>query len=439
MFSNWLKTTRSWYLNNYELLIGILASILVFRKPGTIAIILFIVSHLLIARSFKFSKNSFWKIGLIALPFLLDVLFLWNNVELSEGFKHMEKRMSMLLFPVVLIGSPIKINFKKVLTYYSILFTCLLVVLLIRFLIIEPELVSKYLKGIHLWEMGYSFANSTGVHAPALNMHVAFLVVVNTYLAIRYLIESSWKILNYRTLLFLISVFLLLIINTRLAVANAFIGIFLVLFLELFKKVSRKKLVTVTASTLAVLILMVFAFAKAFPYITKKYTTVTFAHMDKVGKLDDFENPEGEVFNSFVTRVSIWKTAWERAQKDIWIGVGAADGKDELNQAYLDTNQQFLAKYKFPTHNQYLDFLLKFGLLGLLAVLLYVLNILWLGWRLQHSVVLFFFVLFFTSNLTDDFLIRYDGITFSALWISIFSALFIKNDCSTSQSIEKSS
>ena len=153
MFSNWLKTTRSWYLNNYELLIGILASILVFRKPGTIAIILFIVSHLLIARSFKFSKNSFWKIGLIALPFLLDVLFLWNNVELSEGFKHMEKRMSMLLFPVILIVSPIKINFKKVLTYYSILFTCLLVVLLIRFLVIEPELVSKYMKGIHLWEM----------------------------------------------------------------------------------------------------------------------------------------------------------------------------------------------------------------------------------------------------------------------------------------------
>jgi O-antigen ligase len=165
------------------------------------------------------------------------------------------------------------------------------------------------------------------------------------------------------------------------------------------------------------------AFAKAFPFIIDKYTKVTFAHMDMVGRLDELENPEAQVYSSFVTRVSIWKTAWERAQKDLWIGVGAADGKDELNQAYVDTNQKFLAKYKFPTHNQFLDFLLKFGIAGLIGVLLYVMHVLWLSLQTKNALIFFFFVLFFTSNLTDDFLIRYDGITFSALWISVFAVI----------------
>jgi len=258
-------------------------------------------------------------------------------------------------------------------------------------------------------------------------MHVAFLVVVNTYLCLNYFINHKQQFFNYRLLLVFASVFMLLIINTRLAIVNAVAGVFLVLFIELFKKVSRKKLVTIVASTGIILVIVFLAFAKAFPYITEKYTSVTFAHMDKVGKLDDFEKPEVEVFNSFVTRLSIWKTSWDRAQDDIWIGVGAADGKDELNQAYIDTNQKFLATFKFPTHNQYLDFLLKFGILGVVGVLLYIFHFLWIGLKWQHSIPIFFFVLFFTSNLTDDFLIRYDGITFSALWISVFASVYWNN------------
>lgn len=424
MFLKYINKIRTSYESYYEYIVAILASILVFRKLGTIGILLFIAFNILFFKRIKIDIKKWVPILIISLPFLLDLVFLWNNTEFSDGLKHMEKRLSTFVFPLLIIGQAFTLDLSKILKLYGIFFTSLLYLLLIRFLFIEPELVQKYWNGIHLWEMGYSFANSTSVHAPALNMHVAFLVVVNTYLCVCYFMKNTWKIWNYRFLLFISSVLMLLIINTRLAIVNALFGVFLILFIELFRKVSRKKLVTITAGTGLVLTIVFFAFAKAFPYITEKYTSVTFAHMDKVGKLDDFENPEGAVFNSFVTRVSIWKTAWERAQEDIVVGVGAADGKDVLNQAYIDTDQKFLAKYKFPTHNQYLDFLLKFGILGLAGILLYIFHILWIGWKWQHSIPIFFFVLFFTSNLTDDFLIRYDGITFSALWISIFASVY---------------
>jgi O-antigen ligase len=404
-------------------------------KLGTLAILIFVAFNLIYFRKLSFKKKSWIPILIIAIPVILDLLFIWNNNELGDGFKHLEKRLSTFVFPFLIIHQSFLVDWKKVIRIYSVVFTSILLLLLVRFLIIEPELTAKYLNGIHLWEMGYSFANSTSVHAPALNMHVAFLVVVNTYLFIAHAIHNKRQLFTYRSLLFIASIFMLLIINTRLAIANALLGIFIVLFMELFKKVSRKKLAAITSSIGVLLIVLFFAFAKAFPYITEKYSSVTFAHMDKVGELDDFENPEGAVFNSFVTRVSIWKTAWERAQDDIIFGVGAADGKDELNQAYLDTNQVFLAKYKFPTHNQYLDFLLKFGILGFIGVLLYIFHILWIGWKLKHSLILFFFILFFTSNLTDDFLIRYDGITFSALWTSIFANMYWNNHISKDQQV----
>lgn len=381
-----------------------------------------------------FTKRMWIPIMIIAIPVLLDICFIWNNDSIPEGLKHLEKRISTFVFPLLLMSQGVRLDLNRILRIYSYVFCVILFIFFVRFLVFYQEMVSKYLNGIDLWEMGYSFANSTSVHAPALNMHIAFLVVVNFYLLIRgWLGNSGLKSAYLPFFVFVWSLAILLIINTRLAIVNAVLGLFLILFMELAKRVSHKKLLKSTFA-LAILILVSFiAFAEAFPYAKKKFTTVTFSNMDMVGRLDEFENPEGTVFNSLVTRVSIWKTAWERAQDDLWLGVGAADGKDELNQAYLDTNQQFLAKYKFPTHNQYLDFLLKFGVLGFVGVIAYILHIAWLGFQLKHSVIIFFFVLFSTSNLTDDFLIRFDGITFSALWISIFASVYWKSRLDKSQ------
>ena len=43
----------------------------------------------------------------------------------------------------------------------------------------------KYLKGIELWEMGYVFSKTIGIHAPALNMHLAFVSIINLYFLLK--------------------------------------------------------------------------------------------------------------------------------------------------------------------------------------------------------------------------------------------------------------
>ncbi|WP_237421286.1 O-antigen ligase [Flavobacterium sp. HBTb2-11-1] len=362
----------------------------------------------------------------IASPVILELLLFWNNDSLAKGLKAIEKSTSLVIFPLFIIGNFQRINFLKLVQTYVCGTTLILLFFFIRFNVLYPELMHKYLNGIHLWEMGYQFGNSVGIHAPALNMHLAFVTVSAFYFVIKSFKdheESKFKAI--RIIVFILSFFFVLFVNTRMALVNVFIGFLIVLFYAVkqsnFKKIALKGL-----PLLVLLIAVLFLFVQKDPYMKEKYSSVSFAYMDKVGKLDEIDHPEVKVFNSLVTRVSIWKSAWELSVKNLPFGVGASDGKNELNKYYAATNQKFLAKYEFPTHNQFLDFLLKFGILGPLVVLFYISIIGYLGFNLKNPIIISFFVIFFTSNLMDDFLLRFDGIAFSGFWLSIFSSYWMQ-------------
>lgn len=362
----------------------------------------------------------------IASPILLELLMFWNNDSFAKGFKAIEKSTSLLIFPLFIIGNYQRVNFLKIVQAYSIITTLILLFFFIRFNVIYPELMHKYLSGIHLWEMGYQFANSIGIHAPALNMHLAFVSVCALYFLFDSFRNHEKTIFKIgRLIVFLLSFFFVLFVNTRMALINVLTGFLIVFFIEINSKFNIKRIGLTAMMVVVLLGVILFFFIQKDPYMKEKYSSTTFAYMDKVGKLDEIDHPEIKVFNSLVTRVSIWKSAWELSVKNLPFGVGASDGKPELFKYYKATNQQFLAKYEFPTHNQFLDFLLKFGILGPFVVFLYIFAIGYLGYDLKNAMILSFFLIFLTSNLTDDFLLRFDGIAFSGLWFSIFGSYWL--------------
>lgn len=411
----------------FHVFLCLIAVAMIFRKPCSLLIILFAVFNLVFIRKLKFTKTSLILMACIASPILLELLFFWNNDSFTKGLKAIEKSTSLLLFPIFIIGNYQRINFLRITQIYSITTTILMSLLFIRFNVIYLELMNKYLNGIDLWEMGYQFADSIGIHAPALNMHLAFVSVCALFFvfySIKNEEKRSFKII--RLIVFLLSFFFVLFVNTRIALVNVLAGFAIVFFLEFKSKINVKKTAIISITTLILLGSVLFFFVQKNPYMKEKYSKTTFAYMDKVGKLDEIDHPEIKVFNSFVTRLSIWKSAWELSEKNLPFGVGASDGKPELVKYYKETNQHFLAKYEFPTHNQFLDFLLKFGILGPLVVVLYIFTIGYLGYSLKNAIILSFFMIFFTSNLTDDFLLRFDGIAFSGLWFSIFASYWLQ-------------
>lgn len=404
-----------------------IACTLIFRKPCTWLIFAFAIFNILYFKKTQWSKKSLILSGIIASPFLLELVLFWNNDSLAQGLKSIEKTTALVLFPLFILGNYQRISFLKLLRYYVNGTTLVMIVFTLRFVFVFPEYVNKYWHGVHLWEMGYVFANSIGIHAPALNMHLAFVSI-----AALYLLLQSWQMRKDKSVVFLTSIvfacsfFFVLLVNTRMALFNVLVGYLFVVFSFFLAHFNLKKMILYSLCIGGVVVGIFMLFVQKNPYMKEKYSSVTFAYMDKVGKLDEIDHPEIKVFNSLVTRVSIWKSAWELSLQHLPFGVGSSDGKPELVKYFKQTHQHFLAKYAFPTHNQFLDFLLKFGVLGPLVVLLYIGTIGYLGIDLKNALIFSFFFLFFTSNLTDDFLLRFDGITFSGFWVSIFGSLWLQ-------------
>ena len=366
---------------------------------------------------------------LISSPLLLDIMFLWNNDSIWEGIKNGEKHLATFLLPWVIIGSSFSFDFKRILKGFTWLFTGILMLGLLRYILLYPEEISKFLEGIEVWKMGYDFSLSLNLHAPALNMHIAFLLVANFYLLVENIRNRrANRTKAFQIVFFAFSVILLLVVNTRMAFLNALFGVFLIFIIQLLKKQSLKKLITQTAILFTIFSVLAIFFVKTFPYVITKYTEITFKHMDKIGRLDELENPEGEVYNALVTRVSIWKTAWGLISEHPIYGVGAADARKVLIKQYENTNQKFLYRHEFPTHNQYLDFFLKYGVLGFLVSGLFIVIAIRIGLSSNNPLALFLGVLYFTSNLTDDFLVRFDGIVFYSFWLSLFAVPYLSKN-----------
>lgn len=423
-----IMTISEKYFNKiFSFFLVAIACTLIFRKPCTWLIFTFAIFNIFYFKKTQWSKKALVLAGIIASPFLLELVFFWNNDSLVQGIKSIEKSTALVLFPLFILGNYQRISFSKLLGYYVNGTTLVMIVFTLRFVFVFPEYVTKYWHGVHLWEMGYVFANSIGIHAPALNMHLAFVSIAALYLLLQSCQMRKDKSVVFLTfIVFACSFFNVLLVNTRMALFNVLVGYLFVVFSFFLAHFNLKKMMLYGLCIGGVIAGIFILFVQKNPYMKEKYSSVTFAYMDKVGKLDEIDHPEIKVFNSLVTRVSIWKSAWELSLQHLPFGVGSSDGKPELVKYFKQTHQHFLAKYAFPTHNQFLDFLLKFGVLGPLVVLLYIGTIGYLGIDLKNALTFSFFFLFFTSNLTDDFLLRFDGITFSGFWFSIFGSLWLQ-------------
>lgn len=419
------KEKHSFFINSFLFLI---AATVIFRKPCTMIIIGFSLYSLLFLKKLEFPKKAMQSLLIIAIPFLLEILFFWNNDDFALGIKSVEKSLSLLLFPIFIIGNYKYVQFHSLLKAYFITTTLMLLFFLIRYYFAYNQFFLSFYYGMNLWQMGYHFSRTMGMHAPALNMHVAFVSIGHLYLLINAI--KTAKSLFYKLLflvLFLLSFSFLLIINTRIALLVSLLSYVLVLFFEFNKGQDfSKNIKTITVVILATMILLI-VFVKNNQFMEEKYNRLIFDKLEMVGKLDQIDRPEVEIFGSLVTRLTIWETTLNLAKNHLFFGLGSSDSKKELFQYYKETNQVFLAKYKLPVHNQYLDFLLKYGVLGAIGAIVYVGFIGFIGLKLKNSLVISFFILFFISNLTDDFLIRFDGIVFSGFWISVFTAFYFKN------------
>ncbi len=76
----------------------------------------------------------------------------------------------------------------------------------------------------------------------------------------------------------------------------------------------------------------------------------------------------GKGWNGIAMRKAVWTCALDAIKNDLWIGAGTGDGQDKLQAAYENRQFYFASRYNhFNTHNQYLQTLVNYGIIGLIV------------------------------------------------------------------------
>jgi O-antigen ligase len=84
----------------------------------------------------------------------------------------------------------------------------------------------------------------------------------------------------------------------------------------------------------------------------------------------DTDGSLGRTWDGIAVRKAIWACALDAIAQNPWLGVGTGDSQDKLQEAYEARQFYFASRYNtYNAHNQYLQLLLDFGIVGLILFL----------------------------------------------------------------------
>jgi len=130
--------------------------------------------------------------------------------------------------------------------------------------------------------------------------------------------------------------------------------------------------------------------------------------------------------NSLSQRLVYWKTGYRVAKEHLLWGVGTGDVNDEMQHQYEREESMFDMEHRRRPHQQYLTFLISFGIFGLLYFIWLNLFSLQRAFYQRNFMALVFVIMAAISFLTEDTLETQIGATYYAFFFTLFLVLRIK-------------
>ncbi|WP_276499669.1 O-antigen ligase family protein [Pontibacter litorisediminis] len=359
--------------------------------------------------------------------YMLHVLGLLYTQNLGDGLFDLEKKLSLVLFPLILGTSPAVRESQslrdKVHSWF--IFFCLLALLyclghgVYRFIAGIPPSFSVYggfeatqqfldtNKGVSaLWNyITYSeLLSPLQLHPTYSSLFILLVIVI--------LLEQKPQVGYFerkqlgRLLLLLFFTLTIFLIASRIAVAILILLLPIKLFMRMRGRVSWKKL-AMASSVCILLLALVINFV---PVVKHRFIN----DFQFIGQTYDSQNPG----TGMMMRLTFWKTAAEVIMENPVIGVGTGDVQDAMAEIYRANGVSELAGYN--PHNQYLHTAAMLGLIGSAYLLAMLLLPLILAWKRRDNVYLFFLLIVGITFFTESVLQSNKGIVFYALFNSLY-------------------
>ena len=403
-----LKNIISKY-NLTQILLFVTALLIPLEKTSMRIILVVITVVALITGKYPvFLKKMSWVKLFLTLLWIIPFvqLFILNGVD--NHWAHLETKLSLLLFPIfMLIGFELKKDFIYELIKVFLIGCCIsvsicLVYGLYNFFILENT-SAFYYKHLSIFH-----------HPSYFSMYLNFAIGI-IYLNIlspsaQFKIEKKWS----WTLLIVFTLFIVLVSSRTGWICNFLIHSTFIILLIKKKFFSKKHLVLGFA-----LLVSLGGIVNFSPSLKNRFNEII--------KYTVYAKQQSNYPSSTSTRIKAWECSVELIQDNWFFGLGTGIGSIELNKIYDEKGYYSLKEKNTNTHNQYLQYLLDHGIVGLSFLLFLTIIMLFISFKDKYYLYALFLIIMMINFMTESMLETQSGIVFFAFFNTLFFYHWLDN------------
>ena len=124
---------------------------------------------------------------------------------------------------------------------------------------------------------------------------------------------------------------------------------------------------------------------------------------------------------SFSQRIEYAKAALDIIKNNSWFGIGTGNFQIEFEKAFINRNSSLNEKFYGSAHNQYLSYLLKFGLVGFVYIMFVVFYVVYKKRLFRNPLFLIFFFYMMVANFGDSNWETHVGLPYFVFFTCLFS------------------
>jgi O-antigen ligase len=355
------------------------------------------------------SRTAFLTFLLFLSFYLWQLVGIFYSPDKSVGWYYLFSRLSLFLFPLVLLIPVEKIvkNGLLLLRLFA-LSTTFFILSCFGFAFYESIslLNGKLIFLPHLpgeWWMNYFYSSQFSI-----NQHPSYLalyVILSVFIALEAWFDLTLK--TTRRIFWLLGASLLVVSVHFLSSRSGITVLILLLPAYLLIKLYRKLKFLIIGIIIIVTLLFVFLTVKTNIRLNDLYHGVRSGAIKKMALKDE--------------RIVIWNAALNPVRENLILGVGTGGVDLVMSKEYLKIGAKELLKGRYNIHNQYLEILLENGLIGLILFLAMIGYMIYISISQRNLLYGIFIITMLVFFIFETGLNRLQGVAF----FSLFSFLFI--------------
>lgn len=363
---------------------------------------------LLIFSLFSFKLDSFKikvkkNFPLIAF-FILNLLSLTYSSDIASGFKHIEK---LAIIPACLVVYSAYSKKQISLSLISFIYISIIIIATTysHFKVISLFIENEETSYRHFFNLNYSYkalGNTIGLHTTYYSMYILIAIIF----LLDFLTRATKSIVKILVMLLIIylSIFIFQL-SSRIAIVTLYI---IVLFNIIVHFIITKKLVK------AAVIIGLFHIVAYGILMNIGVTKYRFQH------LLGFSYYTGYTVNDSDHKIKLW-TAAVNANNNPIFGNGIGDVQQSLDIEYKRDNLQKPLKEGYNSHNQYIEYYVGLGIIGLLFFIYIFIYYLYEFYKTKNYIGIQFILVIAIISFTECIWNRHNGIVFLVFWLFILT------------------